>query len=381
MPETTERGWAVALKSTGADTLELGIYDVIGASFFSDGITAKDVLAKLRSAPKASTISLRVNSIGGIVDEAKAMVNLLGERASNGVTIEATVDGLAASAASYLLTAASKVFMPANAFMMLHGVRGGVRGDAKDLENAAALYRRTNEQLASAYAAASQRRGVDKSKEDYLAAFAKGDLYLDATEAIEWGLADEKLEALSVAACLVEIDQLSGAPEALRAAPYATRAESSRVVDVTPPLPPKAPAKPDQDASAVIGGAAKEKPMTMTKDELQKQHPELYAAVFAEGEAKERKRVLAHIKMGERVAAMKVATKAIADGAAFADDEVQAEYMSAMADRRDVQNRQADSDTAGAAVENAKTPKSNAAAGGAPNLIEAAADIYCGKEA
>lgn len=237
-----ERVWNVALRALADEEIEIVVYDVIGKDFWGDGyaVGAKDVIAKLRAAPKAKKITLRVNSVGGVVDEAKAMVNLLAERAAGGVKIEAFVDGLAASAASYLLTAATRVVMPANAFMMIHGVRGGKYGTADEMEAAAALFRRLNDQIADGYAEASARRGKSKTKADFLKAFDDGDLYLDADQAIEWGLADEKLAAVKAAACLADIERLTAAPEALRAAPYVQlRAEP------IPPAPTKDPAGPD----------------------------------------------------------------------------------------------------------------------------------------
>src|SRR6478609_4193660 len=237
-----ERGWNVALRSKSTSELEIAVYDVIGNTFWGEGVSSKDFLAKLRAAPDAKKISLRVNSVGGIVDEAKAMVNLLLERAANGVEIVATVDGIASSAASYLLTAATRVEMPANAFQMIHGVRGGIRGTAKDLEDAAVLFRRMNDQLAEAYAAASERRGKKQTKATFLELFAAGDTYLDADQAIEYGLADLKLESLQAAACLADIGGLEGAPALLRAAPYVVTASA----EPAPPVaPPKTSAGPD----------------------------------------------------------------------------------------------------------------------------------------
>src|SRR6478609_2583225 len=212
----SERSWTVALREKSADELELAVYDVIGGGFFADGVMAKDILAKLQTAPRAKRIVVRVNSIGGVVDEAKAMANLLLERAANGAEIVGKVDSIAASAASYLLTAATRVEMPANSFQMLHGVRSVVRGTAADLEETAKLFRRTNEQLAEAYAAAGARRGKTKTKDDYLALFESGDTYLTADEAIEYGLADTKIEHVKMVACLADIESLSAAPADVR---------------------------------------------------------------------------------------------------------------------------------------------------------------------
>jgi ATP-dependent Clp protease protease subunit len=241
--DSSERGWTVALREKSADELELAVYDVIGGGLFSDGVTAKDVLAKLQTAPRAKRIVLRVNSIGGVVDEAKAMANLLLERAANGAEIVGKVDSIAASAASYLLTAASRVEMPANSFQMLHGVRSIVRGTASDLEETAKLFRRTNEQIAEAYAAASARRGKSKTKEDYLALFEAGDTYLTADEAIEYGLADAKIEHIKLVACLADIEALLTAPEPVRSA-------LALLNRVEPPEPPPAPAPAAPNPSA-----------------------------------------------------------------------------------------------------------------------------------
>lgn len=243
--------WNIAVRAKTEDSVELVVYDIIGKGFFGEGISAQDVLNLLRANPKAKTINLRVNSVGGLVEDAKAMVNLLGERAAAGVDVVAWVDGLAASSAAYLLTAATRVVMPANAFMMLHGVRATVRGTASDVEDAAEHMRRTNEQLVEGYAAASERRGKKKTKVDYLAAFAKGDLYLTADEAIEWGLADEKLEApVKMAASLADLSafeeqRLGATPEALRAAPY-VQLTATAAPAVPQPKTPPSPEGPEQ---------------------------------------------------------------------------------------------------------------------------------------
>ncbi len=223
---TQHRPWQLKARATGSHKLEIVIHDVIGKSLFEDGYTSKNLLAALRSMPNAREIDLRINSLGGLVHEAKGIVNLLRAQQARGVRVTAYVDGIAASAASYLLTVADRVVMPSNAFQMVHATHAALRGGADDLEQAAAHMRRENEHLAEAYAMASQRRRKGKTKGDFLALFAKGDTYLDADQSIAWGLADEKVSALKVAASLVDLTGFDTAPHGLRSAPYALRALS-----------------------------------------------------------------------------------------------------------------------------------------------------------
>lgn len=213
--------WNFKVEAKGSDTVKLYVYDQIGSDFFGDGVTAKDVAKKLDENAKAKTIELRINSTGGLVDEARAMVSLLEERKEAGAQVIAYVDGLAASSAAYLTTAADTVVMPDNAFFMIHEVKAGARGTSKELRSKADVMDRYNQQVAEAFAKCSKRRGVDKSMQDYLDTFKNGDTYLDAAEAIEWGLVDEIGESLDVAASLVDLSQFDGLPEALESAPYA----------------------------------------------------------------------------------------------------------------------------------------------------------------
>jgi hypothetical protein len=116
-------------------------------------------------------------------------------------------------------------------------------------------------------------------------------------------------------------------------------------------------ARPKTDASADVGGAADKDQNPMNLEQLKAQHPDLYAAVLSEGEklgeAKERKRVSAHLKLADATGAQKVARAAIASGASTMDEEVHAEYLAAGMNRRDSDARQADSDAAAKAVDGA----------------------------
>lgn len=136
-------------------------------------------------------------------------------------------------------------------------------------------------------------------------------------------------------------------------APQPRRARSSKGAESEDHAGPDA--APPSEASA-DGGAMETIPMNAEK--LKAEHPALYDAIIKdakeagvkEGTASERKRVLAHLKLGKTSGAMAVAEKAIEAGSSTMDEEVFAEYQSAAMNRRDQSARQADSDQAGQAL-------------------------------
>jgi ClpP class serine protease len=129
---------------------------------------------------------------------------------------------------------------------------------------------------------------------------------------------------------------------------------------------PAAPAAGEPQHTAAGGGTSPEH-TPMNAADLKTQHPATHEAVRnegvkagnAEGTSAERKRVLAHLKMGEASGDMKAAHKAIEDGVEFNDPVVQAAYMAASMNRSDVAAAQADDKDAGAAVEGADTNSSD----------------------
>ena len=88
---------------------------------------------------------------------------------------------------------------------------------------------------------------------------------------------------------------------------------------------------------------------TMDLKTLKAQHPELCEALAAEGKKTEFDRVIAHLTWGEKANAMDIAVKAIRSGE-LVTQTLLAEYMTSGMNRRDVQNRQQESDQAGASL-------------------------------
>ena len=114
--------YAIRARATGA---EVAIYDEIGAY----GVSAKGFLEELGALPEGTPVDLRLNSPGGSVFDAVAIHNAL-KRHEGTVTV--WIDGIAASAASYVAMA-GEIVMPENAFLMIHDPSGLVMGTSGDM--------------------------------------------------------------------------------------------------------------------------------------------------------------------------------------------------------------------------------------------------------
>ena len=115
--------------ATGVD---LWLYDEIGPW----GTTASDVAAALAGLAPTDRVTLRINSPGGDVFDGLAIYNLLRGHPGG---VDVVVDGLAASAASFIAMAGSSVTMLAHTRMMIHDAIGFAFGNAADMRELAAL--------------------------------------------------------------------------------------------------------------------------------------------------------------------------------------------------------------------------------------------------
>ena len=129
---------------------ELYIYAPIGESFWSDGVTAQQVVEKLDALKGVKKLSVRINSEGGEIWAGKAIENAIRRfEADEKVTY---VDGLAASAATFIAMATPRVVSAANATWMVHEIATVAAGRASDLRAAADLIDKENGTVAETYA-------------------------------------------------------------------------------------------------------------------------------------------------------------------------------------------------------------------------------------
>jgi ATP-dependent Clp protease, protease subunit len=193
--------YTIRARATGAEVL---IYDEIGAY----GVTAKGFLAELGAMANDVAIDLRLNSPGGSVFDAVAIFNALKRHAGE---ITVWIDGIAASAASYIAMAGDSVVMPQNAFLMIHDPSGLVMGTAEDMRSTAEALDKVKGSLIQGYAAKSGKPDGE------IAALMAAETWLDAEEALALGLIDRIAEPVKLAASF-DIARFRNAPAELTTA-------------------------------------------------------------------------------------------------------------------------------------------------------------------
>lgn len=166
----------------------LWLYDTIAMdddeAYWLGGISPRQFIAAL--AETSGPVTLRVNSPGGSVFGAQAMVAAM---RAHSQPITAQIDSLAASAASVIAAECAECVMAPGAMLMIHKAWGFTIGNADDHAQAADLLTRIDGQIAATYA----RRAGGKSDDEFMRMMA-AETWFDAAEAVEIGLADCMIE-------------------------------------------------------------------------------------------------------------------------------------------------------------------------------------------
>lgn len=130
-------------------------------------------------------INVRINSGGGDVFEGITIYNALN---NSSATIHIYIDGVAASMASVIALAGSKIFMSRYAQLMIHRVSGSANGDADKLRETASLMDELEKSLLDIY---STKTGKDvQSIQDTWMQRGK-DTWFNAKDAVQQKLVDE----------------------------------------------------------------------------------------------------------------------------------------------------------------------------------------------
>lgn len=176
-----------SIKNKANGTASIAIHDEIGIW----GVTAKQLIADIKAMGDIKTIHLSIHSPGGSVFDGLAIYNTLKAHPAD---ITATVEGIAASAASFVLMAADTIEMPEDSFIMIHNAHGMAFGGADDLRDMADLMEKIQGQIANIY---QKRTGLDM---DEIKSMMASETWMSAVEAQELGFADTVIGALGIAA-------------------------------------------------------------------------------------------------------------------------------------------------------------------------------------
>lgn len=234
--QSKDRLWSV--KQMTKDSLDLYIYGEIEPSAYNfwtgeetESKTSQEHFRQvLEDNPGVEQINLYVNSQGGSVLEAMGIRALLKRHQAK---VTAYVDGWAASAASFILTAADEVKMYAHSMQMLHNMWVVAAGNSKELRSIADELDKLMEGNRQAYL----EKAAGKLEEKQLAEIMDQETWLTASECMELGLCDEIIQ--------------SEAPED----------------DKTPPEDEKKSLEPEASAPEVLNSTTQEQPPDCNKQQ------------------------------------------------------------------------------------------------------------------
>ena len=152
-------------------------------SWFEDDITPALFRAELEKC--SAPITVYINSPGGDCVAAAQIYTMLMDYPHD-VTVK--IDGIAASAASVIAMAGTKVLMSPVSMMMIHNPATVAMGDHSDMEKAIAMLDSVKESIINAYAI---KTGISRKE---LSAMMDSETWMDANKAVELGFADGILE-------------------------------------------------------------------------------------------------------------------------------------------------------------------------------------------
>jgi ATP-dependent protease ClpP protease subunit len=230
-----------------------------------------------------STIHVRINSNGGSVFGAYAIMNLLKSHTAQIITYN---DGIAASAATLIAMAGDKVVSAIGSMWMIHRPSTGLlSGNVDDFAKAIEVLDTITESMVDVYHA---KTGIDKEE---ITQMLNSETWMTGTQAKEKGFADE-VAGVQVEAYLND-DKATASFNGLIIDLKDVRNKEAFVAM----LPTKVQNKPDGAAPAAPVNMSQPEPATgeptpqnyeevlMTLEELKAKHPDIHKAAFDEGVA------------------------------------------------------------------------------------------------
>lgn len=180
MSTSTQEASPFRIVAKGDKTADVYIYAEIGESWWGDSVSASGFLREVKELD-VTEIRLHINSPGGDVFDAVAIYNTL---VNHKASITVYVDGLAASAASFIAQAGDEIIMGRGSMFMIHDASGLAWGNAEEMNKTADVLDKISDTIAGFYAA----RAGGTSEE--WRGIMKAEAWYSAEEAVDAGLAD-----------------------------------------------------------------------------------------------------------------------------------------------------------------------------------------------
>ena len=194
--------WNPAVRSAAEDAegeTTISVLDVIGETWFGEGVSSKRVAAALRAIGDRD-VTVIINSPGGDYFEGLAIYNMLREHPAE-VTVK--ILGMAASAASVIAMAGDRVEIARAGFLMIHNCWVMAAGDRHALTDVAEWLLPFDEAAIDIYNA---RTGIDAAE---LGKMLDRETWIGGRTAVDKGFADSLLAS----------DEVGTAQNTLRDAP------------------------------------------------------------------------------------------------------------------------------------------------------------------
>ena len=177
----------------------LYIYDVIDEFW---GVSAAAVINELAQAEGAPVLNIYINSPGGSVFEARAIMAAIGR--FSGKTV-AHIDSLCASAATSIALSCNEVVMKEGALFMIHCASGMAYGDKEDMLTMAALLEKIELSIIKDY---TDKTGMSDAE---VLAMMEAETWFTAQEALAAGFID-RIDAVKSAQNVWNLSAFKNAP-------------------------------------------------------------------------------------------------------------------------------------------------------------------------
>lgn len=298
-------------------------------------------------------LKIEIASPGGFVYDGIEIFNLIRDYSKQKGKVEIVINGLCASISSYIALAGDSLLAYDNAVYMIHNVYCGVVGDYRELNKRAKELESLTNILAKTYANKTNLDIKEIKKLMDEETFYYGEEILNngyANEIVKTddGKTSNKEEAYLIAknrinACFNKMQESEKGKDDLNKA--VALMQNINMQDNSTDKNNEFINQENNNKNNKKDGNI------MNINELKEKNPELYSEILNLGIAQgkeegikagieiERKRVMAHVKLGKQANAIDTALNYIENGQSISDESILAEYHAKMLGNQNLQNR------------------------------------------